>query len=177
LKSLLQYSIPYTGLKLGIHQFEFEVDDAFFSEFEYSLVKSGKLKVDLDLEKQETMMVMHFRISGEMMLGCDVCLADYPYQVEIDERQIAKFSGNVELEEDTEEIVVLTKNENEINVAALIYEYINLAVPYINRCDDEGNTQWCDQEMIEKLRQLSGGSHEEAEKIDPRWEALKNIKK
>ena len=103
MKSLLQYSIPYTGLKLGVHQFEFEVDDAFFSAFEYSLVKSGKLKVDLDLEKQETMMILHFRISGEMMLGCDVCLADYPYQVEIDERQIAKFTGNVDLGEDTEE--------------------------------------------------------------------------
>jgi len=177
LKSLLPYSIPYTGLKLGIHQFEFEVDDAFFSAFEYSLVKSGKLKVNLDLEKQETMMLLHFRIFGEMMLGCDVCLADYPYQVAIDERQIAKFTGNVDLEEDTEEIVVLTKNENEINVATLIYEYINLAVPYINRCGDEGNTKWCDQEMIEKLRQLSGASNEKTENVDPRWEALKNIKK
>jgi uncharacterized metal-binding protein YceD (DUF177 family) len=177
LKSLQQYSIPYTGLKLGVHQFEFEVDDAFFSAFEYSLVKSGKLKVDLDLEKQETMMILHFHIFGEMMLGCDVCLANYPYQVEIDERQIAKFTANVDLEEDTDEIVVLTKNENEINVATLIYEYINLAVPYINRCDDEGNTEWCDQEMIEKLRQLSGGAEEENKNVDPRWAALKNIKK
>jgi DUF177 domain-containing protein len=177
LKSLQQYSIPYTGLKLGVHQFEFEVNDAFFSAFEYSLVKHGKLQVTLDLEKQETMMILHFRISGQMMLGCDVCLGDYPYQVEVDERQIAKFTANTDLEEDTEEIIVLTKNENEINVATLIYEYINLAVPYINRCNDEGNTEWCDQEMIEKLRQLSGGSAEESENDDPRWEALKNIKK
>ncbi len=122
-------------------------------------------------------MILNFYISGEMMLGCDVCLADYPYQVEIEERQIAKFTGNANLEEDTEEIIVLTKNESEINVAPLIYEYINLAVPYINRCADEGNTKWCDQEMIEKLRQLSGGTKEENESGDPRWEALKNIKK
>ncbi len=122
-------------------------------------------------------MILHFHISGEMKLGCDVCLADYPYKVEIDERQIAKFTSNTDLEEDTEEIIVLTKNENEINVASLIYEYINLAVPYINRCDDEGNTEWCDQEMIEKLKQLSGGPNGENEPADPRWEALKNIKK
>ena len=122
-------------------------------------------------------MILHFNISGEMKLGCDVCLADYPYDVEIDERQIAKFTNNADLEEDTEEIIALTKNENEINVATLIYEYITLAVPYINRCDDEGNTEWCDQEMIEKLKQLSGSSNEEGENVDPRWEALKNIKK
>lgn len=177
MKSLQQYSIPYTGLNLGLHQFEFEVGDAFFSAFDYSLVKSGNLKVTLDLEKQETMMILHFNISGEMKLGCDVCLADYPYDVEIDERQIAKFTNNADLEEDTEEIIALTKNENEINVATLIYEYITLAVPYINRCDDEGNTEWCDQEMIEKLKQLSGSPNEEGENVDPRWEALKNIKK
>lgn len=175
MKSLQQYSIPYTGLKLGTHDFEFEVNDAFFGEFEYSLVKSGTLKVDLKLEKQETMLIMDFHIAGEMKLGCDVCLADYPYQVEIDERQIAKFSGDADLEDDTEEIIVLAKNESEINVAGLIYEYTTLAVPYINRCEDEGNTEWCDQEMIEKLNQLAGGSGNES--TDPRWEALKNIKK
>ena len=177
MKSLQQYSIPYTGLKLGVHQFEFEVDDAFFSEFEYSLVKSGNLKVELELEKQETMLILQFHISGEIKLSCDVCLADYPYPVEIKERQIAKFTNDENLEDDTEEIIVLTKNEHEINVSALIYEYITLAAPYISRCEDEGNTEWCDREMIEKLDQLSGRDQEETEGEDPRWEALKNIKK
>ena len=177
MKSLQQYSIPYTGLKLGVHQFEFVVDDTFFSEFEYSLVKSGNLMVELELEKQETMLILQFHISGIMKLGCDVCLADYPYTVEIKERQIAKFTKEEDLEDDTEEIIVLTKNENEINVASLIYEYINLAAPYISRCDDEGNTEWCDNEMIERLDQLSGKPKEETKDVDPRWEALKNIKK
>ena len=177
MKSIQQYSIPYTGLKLGIHQFEFEVDDAFFSEFEYSLVKSGNLKVELELEKQETMLILQFHISGEMKLSCDVCLADYPYAVDINERQIAKFTNDENLEDDTEGILVLTKNENEINVSGLIYEYITLAAPYISRCEDEGNTKWCDFEMIEKLDQLSGRDKKETEGADPRWEALKNIKK
>jgi uncharacterized protein len=175
LKSLQQYSIPFTGLKTGIHHFRFDVDNLFFSSFEYSLVKSGNLKVDLELEKQETMMILNFEIVGEMKLSCDVCLADYPYQVKINERQIAKFSNYAELEDDTEEIIILTRNETEINIATLIYEYINLAVPFINRCGDEGNTEWCDQGMIETLKQFSGGSNEE--NVDPRWSALKNIKK
>lgn len=179
MKSLQQYSIPFTGLKTGTHEFEFEVDDAFFNEFEYSLVKNGKLKVKLDLEKQETMMILHFHISGEIKLACDVCLANYPLQIEIKERQIAKFTGQEDLEDDTEEIIVLKRNESEINIASLIYEYINLAAPYISRCEDEGNTRWCDSEMIEKLKQLAPGPKEviEEEIADPRWEALKNIKK
>jgi uncharacterized metal-binding protein YceD (DUF177 family) len=86
-------------------------------------------------------------------------------------------NGNDDLEDDTEEIVVLKRSETEINVATLIYEFINLAVPYISRCDDEGNAEWCDREMIAKLEQLAPGPKEEIEDADPRWEALKNIKK
>lgn len=177
MKSLQEYSIPFTGLKLGVHKFEFEVNDSFFEEFEYSLVKSGKLSINLDLEKQETMMLLHFHIKGSIKLGCDVCLADYPYPVDFKERQIVKLSGEEDLEDDTEEIVVLKRSETEINVATLVYEFVNLAAPYISRCEDEGNTEWCDSEMIEKLAQLAPGPKEETEDADPRWEALKNIKK
>lgn len=179
MKSLEQYGIPFTGLKLGIHQFDFVVEDAFFEEFEYSLVKSGTIKVELELEKQETMMILNFNITGEIKLACDVCLADYPYHVVIQERQIVKLNGNEDLEDDTEEIIVLKRNEVEINVATLIYEYINLAAPYISRCEDEGNMAWCDREMIAKLEELAPGSKEKEEikDEDPRWEALKKIKK
>ncbi|MFD2144668.1 hypothetical protein [Mucilaginibacter antarcticus] len=39
MKSLRNYSIPFTGLALGKHHFEFDVKDDFFAEFDYSLVK------------------------------------------------------------------------------------------------------------------------------------------
>jgi len=179
LKSLQQYRIPFTGLKLGVHEFEFEVNDAFFNEFEYSLVKKGELKVEIELEKQETMMLLQFHITGSINLACDVCLADYPYSVEIKERQIIKLNGNDDIEDDTEEIIVLKRSETEINVATLIYEFITLAVPYISRCGNEGNTKWCDLEMIRKLEQLAPSPKEieEQDNADPRWEALKKIKK
>lgn len=178
MKSLQEYRIPFKGLKVGKHNFKFEVGEAFFNEFEYSLVKSGKLTVDLELDKQETLLILSFLINGDIYLNCDVCLADYPSAVSIKERQIVKFTGDENLEDDTEEIVMLNRNEFEVDISSLIYEYINLAVPYISRCDDEGNTQWCDKEMIQKLDELSGQKNEENNSTDdPRWEALKNIKK
>ena len=178
MKSLQEYRIPFKGLKTGKHDFRFEVGEAFFNEFEYSLVKSGNLVVDLELDKQETMLILVFHISGNIALNCDVCLAAYPSAINIEERQIVKFTGDEHLEDDTEEIVMLSRNEFEIDVSGLIYEYINLAVPYISRCDDEGNTEWCDKEMIRKLKELSGEQKEENNNTDdPRWEALKNIKK
>lgn len=176
MKSLQQYRIPFTGLKLGKHTFDFEIDEAFFAEFEYSLVQKGKLRASLELEKQETMLLLYFQIDGEIFQNCDLCLADFPNRISLEEHEIVKFSNDEHLEDNTEEIILLNKNEHELDVSGLIYEYIMLAVPLFKRCEEEGNTEWCDQEMIEKLKSLSAPAEEEENLADPRWEALKNIK-
>lgn len=173
MKSLRTYSIPYTGLKLGKHLFEFEINDSFFDEFEYSLVKKAQLKCAVELEKQETMLILNFHITGHLDLNCDRCLAQFPQPVDIREQQIAKFSDE-EIDED-DEIISLGKNDHEINIAGLMYEYINVAVPFVSVCSDEGNTPYCDKEMLESLNKLTVNNGQD-EKADPRWEALKKIK-
>jgi uncharacterized protein len=112
LKSLRNYSIPFTGLKLGKHLFEYIITDAFFDEFEYSLVKKANLVCRVEMEKQETMLILDFNISGTIDANCDRCLAQYPQPVDIHEQQIAKFSEEAIDEDD--EIIVLTKNDHEL---------------------------------------------------------------
>jgi uncharacterized protein len=171
-KSLKAYAIPFTGLKLGKHQFDFDITDDFFSEFDYSLVKKGNLKCVVGLEKQETMLILDFHITGHLDLTCDRCLAPYPQPVDIREQQVAKFSEEA-IEDD--EIITLGKSEHEINIAGLIYEYINVAAPFIAVCSDEGNTPYCDREMLDSLNKLSV-NNEQDEQADPRWDALKKFK-
>ncbi len=175
LKTLKTYSIPFKGLKLGKHHFDFEITDAFFDEFEYSLVKKGKLDCKVELEKQETMMILDFKINGMVDRACDRCLAAFPEVVDVKERQIVKFAGEAEPGDADDEIMVLNRQDFEIDLSGLIYEYINLAMPFVSICKDEGNTPFCDQEMLDKLKQLSG-SEEENTDTDPRWNVLKNIK-
>ena len=175
LKSLKTYSIPFTGLKLGKHLFEYAITDAFFDEYEYSLVKKGNLQCMVELDKQETMLILDFKITGSIELNCDKCLSQYPQLVDIHEQQIAKFADE-EIDED-EEIITLKKNDFEINVAGLIYEYVTVSVPFFARCSDEGNTPYCDKEMLERLNKLASGESEtNNEQHDPRWDALKKFK-
>jgi uncharacterized protein len=175
LKSLPTYAIPFTGLKLGKRLFEFEVTDSFFEEFEYSLVKKAALKCLVELEKQETLIILNFHITGHLDLNCDRCLAPYPQPVDIREQQVAKFSEGP-VDED-EEIIALSKSDHEINIAGLIYEYINVAAPLIAVCSDEGNTSYCDKEMLDSLNKLSANNEQqEDEHIDPRWDVLKKFK-
>jgi uncharacterized metal-binding protein YceD (DUF177 family) len=173
LKSLKTYSIPFTGLKLGRHEFDYVIDSEFFKEFDYSLVKKGNLQCRVELEKQETMIILDFHIHGVIDMACDRCLSEYPQQMDIKEQQVAKFSEE-EITED-EEIIILTKNDTEIDIAGLIYEYITVAVPLIAVCGNEGNTQYCDKDMLDRLNKLSG-SDENEKSADPRWDALKKLK-
>jgi uncharacterized protein len=173
LKSLKNYSIPFTGLALGSHTFEYDIKDAFFDEFEYSLVKKADMKCRVELEKQETMMILNFHINGTIDAACDRCLAQYPQVVDINEQQIAKFSDEPVAEDD--EIITLGKSEHEIMLAGLIYEYINVAVPFILVCDNEGNAPYCDKEMLAELNKLKE-NNEQDESSDPRWDALKKFK-
>lgn len=175
MKALKQFSIPFTGLKLGKHQFDFDIDKSFFDAFEYSLVKDGALKATVELDKQETMLILHFHIWGTIQLNCDTCLAEFAQPIDLKERQIVKFAED-NLESDDLEIIILNRKDSEIDVSEMIYEFINVAVPYINKCEQAGNGQSCDPEMIATLEKLAGGNTEEEKTDDPTWEALKKLK-
>ncbi len=174
MKFLKQYSIPFTGLKNDQHEFQFEIDKRFFDEFDYSMVKDGALKVIVKLEKQETMMILNFNIEGHISLNCNLCLNNYPEKTVINERIIVKFDDE-DINQTTEEILVLSKSDYELDIAPLLYEYINLAVPINSRCENPGNEAFCDKEMISKIESLSNAEEKENQ-VDPRWEILKKIK-
>ncbi|MGY4385258.1 uncharacterized protein ACVWYN_002296 [Pedobacter sp. UYP24] len=176
MKALKQFSIPFTGLKIGKNQFDFDIDNSFFDAYDYSLVKKGVLKATVELDKQETMLILQFQIDGMIVLDCDKCLAEFNSPISVRERQIVKFAED-ELESDDMEIIMLNKKESEINIADLIYEFITISVPYIKICEQNGDGQQCDQEMIARLESMAVGSQEEEKtNDDPRWAALKKLK-
>ncbi|MDR2285798.1 MAG: DUF177 domain-containing protein [Sphingobacterium sp.] len=178
MKYLKQYRIPFSGLAAGIHDFEFEIDDKFFDCFEHSLVKKGKLLAKVSLQKQETMLIVNFDINGKILLTCDVCLTEFDSPLHFTERVIVKFIDE-EWTNDTEEVIVLNKADHELDIANLLYEYINVQVPYYAKCSEQGENISCDPEMLAKISGTVDAEEEsitESEHIDPRWAALKNIK-
>lgn len=172
---LKQFIIPFTGLKIGKHQFDYEFGNEFFDAFEYSIVKKGNLKATVELDKQETMLILNFEITGDVTLSCDTCLSDVQTPVAISERQIFKFAED-DLESDDMEIIMLNKRESAIDIAELIYEFINSSLPYTANCGEENGESKCDKEMLEKIKSYSVRNNDENKNADPRWEALKNLK-
>ena len=178
MKHLKQYRIPFSGLSTGSHSFEFEVDEKFFACYEHTLVHEGKLTAIVELQKKENLLIANFDIQGLIKLDCDVCLSTFDSPVSVKERILVKFTDD-EWEDATEEVITLAKNDYEMDIAPLLYEYINLAVPPYAKCSVNGQGVSCDPDMLSRIESEKPNDHaetDEEELPDPRWEALKNIK-
>lgn len=163
-----QFVIPFSGLKTGSYQYDFDIEDEFFGNFDQSEIRRGKLKVSVELERQQRMLVFLFRITGSVVVPCDRCLAEFDQAIEGNERLIVKFGE--QHGEETEDIFIITENEHSFDLAPFIYEYVNLLVPFrrIHGEDSEGNSL-CDPEVTRYIREV------DEDKTDPRWDALKGL--
>jgi uncharacterized metal-binding protein YceD (DUF177 family) len=144
------YNIAIKGLSQGKHVFDYEIDSKFFAEFEGGVVDEGKVNVHLTLEKQSSLMILWFDLKGTVEVQCDRCLEMYSQPVKSQERIFVKF-GEKEFNAG-DDVIWVSINDYQLNVAQLIYEFICLAVPIKKvHPDDENGNSSCDPEMIEKL--------------------------
>lgn len=167
-----QFVIPFKGLSIGRHNFVFDIDDMFFDDYEQSEITKGKVHVEVDLDKKANMLELHFDLVGKVIVTCDRCLDEFEMPIEYTTGLFVKF-GDV-AEEQTDEIVVLSHNEFEIDVAQYIYEFVHLSLPYkrVHPLDSKGRST-CNKEMLKKIDEYV--IRENAKDNDPRWDDLKNL--
>jgi len=163
------FEIPYTGLVLGNHQFNFEIGESFFKNIEYSEIKLGKVKARVNLIKESTMLVLNFSLQGFVTLMCDRCLENYNQDIEGSFKLIVKFGEQAE--EISDEMITVLADDSSLNLEPFLYEYIVLLLPlkHVHPDDEDGN-HTCDVEMLKQIDEYS------ETKADPRWDALKDIK-
>jgi uncharacterized metal-binding protein YceD (DUF177 family) len=167
---LSDFQISFSGLKLGAHRFDFQIEDSFFQLYDYAELDSGQINAIILLQKKSNMLELEFQIRGNVTLACDTCTDNYIQSIEGNFKQIVKFSDVTELKE-TDEIIILSTNEHTLNVAHQLYEFIHLSLPSRRTHSDEAD---CNQEILEKLEELA---FQEPEAIDPRWSTLQILKK
>lgn len=165
------YILPIAGLSIGYHDFEYDVDDKFFDNFEFSEVKKGNVKVNLNVEKHEREFVLTFKFSGNVLIPCDRCNDEYEQAIENDVVIYLKYGHGYE--EESDDVIVIPSEEGEFDVASLIYEYIILSLP-IHRVHQDVSE--CNQEVIKYLEDSANRIVEEDEEIDPRWKCLEELK-
>ena len=167
-----EFLIPVSGLALGSHAFEYEINSDFFAGMDYSEVQQGKLSVKLDIDRQETMLTLHFDLEGSVRVPCDRCADEFDQPIESQQDFFLKLG--TENAQESDDVAVVSPELSEYDIRPLVYEYIILAIP-MHRVHPEGE---CNPEVIAMLNQEDAPVEdgEDTDEIDPRWAALKDIK-
>jgi len=174
------FNIPFKNAKLGLHEYQFQVDDQFFKDYESKAIEKGNFDIKVLLDRKENMLDLEFQISGTIDGPCDRCLAELKIPMKAEERVVVKFDDFGK--EDTDEVIYIGTEETNLNVADLIYEFVSLSLPISNTIDCESNDyKYCDQKVLDYFDELEEQAEqvEEEEKKEAQskiWDALKDIK-
>jgi len=137
----------------------------FFEDFDCHDFINSIFKIELEFEKQSTMMLLNFNFSGQITVPCDRCLDEVNINIKGAENLIIKFGG--EQYNETDDIIIVPENESEINVAKYIYEFIQLNIPQ-KKIHKKGS---CNPNIIKALERVTC-----KKETDPRWSVLNDLK-
>lgn len=164
------FEIAFVGLKAGIHEFSYEIDDKFFADRGAHDFSNVHATVTLYLEKNPGFMILKFDVGGTAEVSCDRC--GNPLMIDLwDEfKMLVKMVDNPDEMNSTEEdpdIFYISHTESHIDVGNWIYEFVLLSIPLQSICppDEHGEPQ-CNREVIEKLKEM------EARQIEHNAKAL-----
>lgn len=180
--ALRQFTLPIKGLKTGLHTFNFNIDSTFFTHFENSPITEGQFEVRVEMDKRERFFELTFDFDGTLRTDCDRCSATIDLPFGDTHYLMVKYSTE-EYDEDSE-VVFISPETTEFNVAQYIYECICLSEPLYKIYDCENDDpRPCDEIVLEKLRQMEADykaseaakqEAEEAAKQNP-FNDLKNL--
>ncbi len=173
---LKEFFIPFTGLKLGKHKFEYEIENTFFESFGYEEFNGVSIALTAILNKMTTIMELDIHAEGTVNVNCDLTNEPFDQEVDLDLQLLIKFGHEYNDEDD--EILVIPHGEHQINIAQYVYEMLVLGVPQkrVHPGVEDGSLQ---SEALDRLQELqpkeTRETKEDEENTDPRWDGLKKL--
>ncbi|CAN5557760.1 DUF177 domain-containing protein [soil metagenome] len=168
------FKVNIIGLSQKAHRFDYQFGDEFFGHYGTALLESGHFTACVTLDKRETLIESHFHIHGTAKFICDRSLEPFDYPMDID--RMIMFKYGEEEKELSEEIVLITRNQQSLDIGQYMYELIGVGIPmkrlhpkFQNDDLEESEIQLVYSSPIDK-------TEKDEDAIDPRWEKLKKLK-
>lgn len=176
-----EFEIAWQGLKAGVHEFGYAVNDQVLSELGYQHTDFEHLEVAVDLkfEKENNFFLLQFSVNGKADVACDRCGDWFPLQLWDEYNLVIKL---VDTEEkaaelnagDEADVVYIPRSETVINVFKWVYEFIMLSFPIQKIHPDKPNgTSGCNTEALKLLEQMSKFSQHAENNV---WKDLEQFK-
>ncbi len=168
-----EFSIPFSGLKQGKHEFEYAINNEFFESFGYTDFNDAKLNLKVLLNKTSTMLEFELITEGIVNVDCDVSSEAYDQAIATELELVVKFGETFNNEDD--EILIIPHGEHQVNIAQYVYEITVLAVPQ-KRIHPGVLDGSLDSAALKKLEELQPKEKKgDTNNTDPRWDALKKL--
>lgn len=171
-----EYEIAFVGLKPGVHEYNYPINDKFFEEYQEQDFKNAEANVRLLLEKNNSFMLLRFQIGGKAEVVCDRCSNDLPMQLFEDFTVTVKMVDDPELmnnQEEDPDVYYISRGESHIYVKDWIYEFINLSIPMQKTCDYENmDGPYCNPAAREVLNSMKA----QEQRQNPLWKGLEKFK-
>lgn len=174
MKELKEFTIPFVGLKLGEHAFNFDINNTFFEHFEYDEFNDARIKLDVLLTKKTTLLEFSLSYEGAVNVNCDLTNEPFDQALNGIYHFVVKFGDEFNNEE--EDLLVIPHGSYQVNIQQYIYESIILEMPTrrIHPGVEDGTLE---SDILDKLEELSPKLEDEKQETanDPRWDDLKKL--
>jgi len=172
---LKDFKVNIIGLSKNVHLFNFELKDGFFERYGKEVLSEGDFNAAVSLDKRETFIEVDFKITGYAKLICDRSLEPFDHTLKIDRKVIFKYGE--EPQEISDEIVIITRDQDILDLGQFMYEFIVLSIPIKKLHPDLTNDEEDEDDTDVKIIYSTSTENEKEEVVDPRWEKLKKLKK
>lgn len=172
------FEIAFVGLKLGNHEFKYQITDAFFEPYGEQEFSDCNTTVTLTLTKENSFLQLKFDIDGTVKVACDRCSNTLEKQLWDEFNIVVKLVEDPETMNEQEEdpdIYYISRGESILKVADWIFEFINLSLPMTKWCGEEAfEGPLCNKEVLEKLKKMEEMA--QVHTANPIWKGLDQIK-
>jgi uncharacterized metal-binding protein YceD (DUF177 family) len=158
-KKARDYEIAYASLPLGLHTFEFRLQDSFFEQFATPFFSNAQLDVHLQLDKKTNLCLLTFQVQGTVFTNCHRCGDDFDLPIWDEWNTVAKIVDPTLVEsmnEEDDDIVYFSKADNNLDLSMVIYEQVILCLPLqiLHPVDAESGNSLCNPKAIAVLQNL-----------------------
>lgn len=178
MKELKEYTIPFVGLKVGEHRFNFAIERTFFEHFEYDEFTDASINLEVILDKKNTMLDFILHFNGTVNVPCDLTNEPFDLPISGEYEFVVKFGE--EYDDEKEDILIIPHGSFEVNIQQFVYETLVLAVP-LRRVHPGVLDGTLKSDILDKLEELRPAVQEdesedtEENETDPRWDDLKKL--
>ena len=148
------YTILFRGLSLGSHVFDWTIDGRFFQLYEMSEISDACIQVQLTVVKHTHFLELEFTMNGWSEVICDRCLDPLKLDITSEARMYVGFDDHAgeDRSDDDFDMIILSHDDDRLDVAQYLYEYVHLSLPIRRIHPDDANGQsTCNADMIRKL--------------------------